>query len=87
MQEQSAKEKVTEVIEQDIWGSMVDFWNLGWSYNVGDTPVSITLSSLVSALVVLNLISKTRATRPSISITSPTNNDLSKMIKIPPITS
>ena len=54
MQDQSAKEKVTEVIEQDIWGSIVDFWNLGWSYNVGDTPVSITVGMII--LVILSFL-------------------------------
>ena len=54
MQDQSAKEKVTEVIEQDIWGTMVDFWNLGWSYKVGDTPVSITVGMII--LVILTFL-------------------------------
>ncbi|MCM4158069.1 mechanosensitive ion channel protein MscS [Gramella sp. AN32] len=53
-EDQSAKEKVTEVIEQDIWGTIVDFWNLGWSYKLGDEPVTITVGLII--LVVLSFV-------------------------------
>ena len=60
-------------------------------YRKAGTPtmggIIIILSSLVIALVVRSLISITLPTLPSTSITSPTNKDLSKIIKTPPITS
>ena len=52
MQEQSTKEKVTEVIEQDIWGLLQEFWNFTlFSYNISGEKISITLGLLI--LVVL----------------------------------
>ncbi len=52
MQEQSTKEKVTEVIEQDIWGLLQEFWNFTlFSYNISGEKISITIGLLI--LVVL----------------------------------
>lgn len=51
MQDQSAKEKVTEVIEQDIWGLIKDFWNAGFSYSIGSEEIKITVGLIV--LIVL----------------------------------
>ncbi|MCB7481370.1 mechanosensitive ion channel family protein [Christiangramia sediminis] len=47
MQDQSATEKVTEVIEQDIWGLIKDFWNAGFSYNIGSEEIKITVGLIV----------------------------------------
>jgi len=48
MQDQSAKEKVTEVIEQDIWGLIQEFWNFTlFSYNIGDEKISITTGLII----------------------------------------
>lgn len=54
MQDQTAKEKVTEVIEQDIWGLIKDIWNAGFSYNVSGEEVKITVGLVV--LVILAFI-------------------------------
>lgn len=51
MQDQTAKEKVTEVIEQDIWGLIKDFWNAGFSYQISNEEVKVTVGLIV--LVVL----------------------------------
>jgi len=48
MQDQSAKEKVTEVIEQDIWGAIQEFWNFTlFSYNIGDEKITITTGLII----------------------------------------
>ena len=49
--DQSTKEKVTEVIEQDIWGLIQDIWNAGFSYNIGSEEIKITVGLIV--LIVL----------------------------------
>ena len=49
--DQTTKEKVTEVIEQDIWGLIQDIWNAGISFNIGSEPVKITVGLVV--LIVL----------------------------------
>ncbi len=46
-QEQSAKEKVTEVIEQDIWGLIKEIWNAGFSYSIGGEEIKITVGLIV----------------------------------------
>lgn len=52
MQDQTTKEKVTEVIEQDIWGMLQEFWNFTlFSYNISGEKISITIGLII--LVVL----------------------------------
>lgn len=51
MQEQTTKEKVTEVIEQDIWGLIKEIWNAGFSYSIGGEDIKITVGLIV--LIVL----------------------------------
>ena len=51
MQDQTAKEKVTEVIEQDIWGLIKEIWNAGFSYSIGGEDLKITVGLVV--LVIL----------------------------------
>ncbi len=51
MQDQSTKEKVTEVIEQDIWGLIKEIWNAGFSYTIGGEPINITVGLII--LIVL----------------------------------
>ncbi|MCH4821629.1 mechanosensitive ion channel [Gramella lutea] len=46
-EEQSAKEKVTEVIEQDIWGLIKEIWNAGFSYSIGGEEIKITVGLIV----------------------------------------
>lgn len=46
-EDQSTKEKVTEVIEEDIWGLIQDLWNAGFSYNVGSEEIRITVGLVV----------------------------------------
>lgn len=51
MQDQTTKEKVTEVIEQDIWGLIKEIWNAGFSYTISNEEVKITVG--LTVLVVL----------------------------------
>ena len=51
MQDQTTKEKVTEVIEQDIWGLIKEIWNAGFSYSIGGEEIKITVGLVV--LIVL----------------------------------
>jgi small-conductance mechanosensitive channel len=46
-EDQSTKEKVTEVIEQDIWGLIKEIWNAGFSYNIGGEEIKITVGLIV----------------------------------------
>ncbi|TBW26502.1 mechanosensitive ion channel family protein [Gramella sp. KN1008] len=45
--DQSTKEKVTEVIEQDIWGLIKEIWNAGFSYSIGGEDIEITVGLVV----------------------------------------
>lgn len=55
LQDQTAKEKVTEVIQQDIWGMIKDFWNFSlFSYNVNGQPISISVGLII--LVILAFV-------------------------------
>lgn len=49
-----AKEKVKEVIEQDIWGTIKDIWNFGYDLSVGGEPVNISVGMIT--LVILAFI-------------------------------
>ncbi|MFD1095189.1 mechanosensitive ion channel family protein [Salegentibacter chungangensis] len=53
MQEQGATENIKEVIEQDIWGALKDFWNFELlTYNVGgDHPIVITVGLILLMVV------------------------------------
>jgi len=46
-EDQSTKEKVTEVIEQDIWGLIQDIWNAGFSYQIGSEDIRITVGMAI----------------------------------------
>lgn len=55
MQDQTAKDKVTEVIQQDIWGTLKEFWNFTlFSYQSNGDTISISIGILI--LVVLAFI-------------------------------
>ncbi len=54
IQDQTTKEKVTEVIEQDIWGLIKDIWNAGFSYSIGGEDIKITVGLVV--LVILAFV-------------------------------
>jgi len=56
-EDQSTKEKFTEVIEQDIWGLIKDFWNAGFSYNVGEEEMRITVGLIIIVVLVFLLTS------------------------------
>ncbi|TRO63963.1 mechanosensitive ion channel family protein [Christiangramia sabulilitoris] len=45
--DQTTKEKVTEVIEQDIWGLIKEIWNAGFSYSIGGEEIEITVGLMV----------------------------------------
>jgi small-conductance mechanosensitive channel len=60
-EDQTTQEKVTEVIEQDIWGLIKDLWNAGFSYNISDETVKITVGLVV--LVILAFVITTIALR------------------------
>lgn len=51
MQDQSTKEKVTEVIEQDIWGSIKDIWEFGYTFPVGEEQVTISVGLVVIVIL------------------------------------
>lgn len=57
MQDQTAKERVTEVIEQDIWGLIKDIWNAGFSYNISGEDVKITVGLVVLVILAFVLTS------------------------------
>lgn len=57
MQDQSTKEKVTEVIEQDIWGLMLDIWNAGFSYTIGGENLKVTVGLVVLVILAFLLTS------------------------------
>ena len=50
-EDQSTKEKVTEVIEQDIWGLIKEIWNAGFSYNIGGEDIKITVGLAVMIIL------------------------------------
>ena len=50
-EDQSTKEKVTEVIEQDIWGLIKEIWNAGFSYNIGGEDIKITVGIVVMIIL------------------------------------
>ncbi|WP_298247574.1 mechanosensitive ion channel domain-containing protein [uncultured Christiangramia sp.] len=52
--DQSTKEKVTEVIEEDIWGLIQDFWNAGFSYQIGGDDIKITVGMVI--IVILSFL-------------------------------
>ncbi|WP_037315389.1 mechanosensitive ion channel family protein [Salegentibacter sp. Hel_I_6] len=51
MQEQEtsgASEAIKEVVEEDIWGSLIDFWNLIlFKYEISGTPIEITVGLIL----------------------------------------
>ncbi|MBT8318923.1 MAG: mechanosensitive ion channel [Gramella sp.] len=46
-EDQTTKEKVTEVIEQDIWGLIKEIWNAGFSYSISGEDIKITVGLVV----------------------------------------
>ncbi len=58
-QDQTAKDKVTEVIEKDIWGTIKDIWEFGYSFPVGEDKITISVGLviiIVVAFIVTNLL-------------------------------
>ncbi|TDN87218.1 mechanosensitive ion channel-like protein [Salegentibacter sp. 24] len=54
-QDQGTTEALKEVVEEDIWGNIVDFWNLIlFKYEVSGTPIEITVSLIL--LVILAFV-------------------------------
>ena len=55
MQEQQkseTSEAILEVVEEDIWGSLVDFWNLIlFKYEVSGTPIEITVGLILLVVI------------------------------------
>lgn len=47
IQDQTAKEKVTEVIHDDIWGSIKQFWEFGYTYTVNGEEVTISVGLII----------------------------------------
>lgn len=47
MMAQEEKEKIKEIIEEDIWGSIKDFLDLGFHYTSGDKSIHITIGLLL----------------------------------------
>ncbi|RRQ49117.1 mechanosensitive ion channel protein MscS [Maribacter algicola] len=44
---QEDKEKIKEIIEEDIWGSIKEFLDLGFHYTSGDSSIHITIGNLL----------------------------------------
>ena len=44
---QEEKEKIKEIIEEDIWGSIKEFFDLGFHYTSGDKSIHITIGLLL----------------------------------------
>ncbi len=57
MQDQTAKDKVTEVIQNDIWGSIKQFWEFGYTYNIGGEDVTISVGHVIIIILVFVLTS------------------------------
>ncbi len=59
LQDQTTKDKVTQVIEKDIWGTMKDIWEFGYSFPVGKDEITISVGLVVIvvlAFIVTNLV-------------------------------
>ena len=54
-------EKVKDVIEENVWGTIKDFLNLGIHFKTGNTPIDFTVGHLL--LVILAFIVATAALR------------------------
>lgn len=57
MQDQTAKDKVTEVIQQDIWGTLKDFWEFGYTFSVNEEPVRISVGLIIIVILAFVLTS------------------------------
>lgn len=58
---QDAAENIKEVLEEDIWGTIRDIWNFGWSYTVNNEKVTISVGLII--LVILAFIITSLALR------------------------
>ncbi|GGD71620.1 hypothetical protein GCM10011412_06520 [Maribacter cobaltidurans] len=47
MMAQEETEKIKEIIEEDIWGSIKEFLDLGFHYNSGDKSIHVTIGVLL----------------------------------------
>lgn len=59
IQEQNTKDKVTEVIEKDIWGAIKDIWEFGYSYTIGEEKLTISVGLVIlviSAFLITNVL-------------------------------
>ncbi len=45
--QENVTDKIKEVVEQDIWGSIKEFLNLGFSFGEGDHRINITIGLLL----------------------------------------
>lgn len=57
MMVQEEKEKIKEIIEEDIWGSIKEFLDLGFHYTSGDKSIHITIGLLLLLTVAFVLTS------------------------------
>ncbi|AVR45703.1 mechanosensitive ion channel protein MscS [Christiangramia fulva] len=57
MQDQTAKEKVTEVIHDDIWGSIKQFWEFGYTYTGNGDEVTISVGLIIIVILAFILTS------------------------------
>ncbi|MBZ9728827.1 mechanosensitive ion channel [Salegentibacter sp. JZCK2] len=60
MQEQGKSEAIKEVVEEDIWGSLVDFWNfVVFDYEIGGSQQQITIGLIflvIFAFVITSIV-------------------------------
>lgn len=80
--QESAKEKVTEVIEQDIWGAIKEFWNLGFEYNVGGEDVRITVGLFIVVILTFVITSVVLRLIRSFITSKLLNEDKMKFISV-----
>jgi hypothetical protein len=59
VQEQEVSEKITEVVKEDIWGSIKEFLDIGFHIGKGDNAIHLTIGIvllLIISLVIASLI-------------------------------
>ena len=55
--QEKVTDKIKEVVEQDIWGSIKDILNLGFSFGDGDHRINVTIGLLLMVLVSFTIAS------------------------------
>lgn len=51
MIQEQIKEKITDVVKEDIWGTIKDFLDIGFHFGEGDNEINITIGLLLLVIV------------------------------------